>query len=354
MQQSTALQIDGPGIALAGPAGSEGLGRAGMPQAAMLAGLLVYAAAAGGAWWAIGRLVPDHLTVSLLGHSHDFKALHQRFDGAVLLLLLLLPAALWLECAVVGWARSSVRRLLFDRTASMKTDLACLVLGQVHVLDILGRLMTLGASMLSGMWIRNWLSATFGLAIDPAALPVALQVVAYFYVYSFFDYWAHRVDHSRYFWPLHRWHHAADEFHVVTAVRAHPAAFTGIFFISLPMAVLGASPEVMIFVSVLTTALGFLIHSRIDSDFGWIGRWIIQSPNHHRLHHILDISEGVGHFGMAPIWDHLFGTWRGDADQTLVIGVDTPYRHGLWVAPDLLRDYRDFWAGFVQRRRAGG
>jgi len=30
--------------------------------------------------------------------------------------------------------------------------------------------------------------------------------------------------------------------------------------------------------------------------------------------------------------------------------VDTPYRQGFWLAPDLLRDYCDFWKGLVGRR----
>jgi sterol desaturase/sphingolipid hydroxylase (fatty acid hydroxylase superfamily) len=99
----------------------------------------------------------------------------------------------------------------------------------------------------------------------------------------------------------------------------------------------------MIIVNVMVISLGFLIHSKIDSNFGWIGRWIIQSPQHHRLHHALDwITVPTGHFAQAPIWDHLFGTWRGEADQTLPIGVDTAYRHGFWIVPDLVRDYWDF------------
>ena len=45
-----------------------------------------------------------------------------------------------------------------------------------------------------------------------------------------------------------------------------------------PMGILGAPPEVMIYVNVLVTAIGFLIHSKIDADWGWFGRWVIQSP----------------------------------------------------------------------------
>ena len=328
------------------------VGRPGVGRAMVITGLAAYAAVLAAVWWGVTHLLPDHVALTLLGRTHDLKDVHQRIISNVALILLILPSALWIECAVVGWERSSTRQMIVARTSSIKTDLACLFLGQAHVLVMVGRLMTLGASMLSGLWIRDWLAAALGLTIDPSALPLVLQVAVYFFVYSFFDYWTHRLDHSRYFWPLHRYHHAADDFCVVNSTRTHPAAFTAIFLINMPMAVLGASPLVMVYVNVATIALGFLIHSRIDSNFGWIGRWIIQSPTHHRLHHVLDISKGVGHFGMAPIWDHLFGTWRGDADQSLVIGVETPYRHGFWIGPDLLRDYLDFWKGFVRRAPA--
>ena len=318
---------------------------------AIVAGLIVYVTALAGAWWGLENVLPDQLHVALFGHAFTLREVHRRIvsDGLVFLLL---PTILWIECLVVGWAGSSARQLLFARKASNKTDLAIFLMGQGHLTDLAGRVLTLGASMLSGAWIHDRLSAAAGfpLTLVPASMPMALQIAAYFGVYSFFDYWTHRLDHSRYFWPLHRYHHAADDFCVVTATRQHPAAFTGIFFVNIPLAILGASPAAMIYVNVLVVLLGFLIHSRIDTNFGWIGRWIIQSPNHHRLHHVLDISQQpTGHFAMAPIWDHLFGTWRGEADQSLVIGVDTAYRQGFWIAPDLARDYWHFWKGWFQR-----
>jgi sterol desaturase/sphingolipid hydroxylase (fatty acid hydroxylase superfamily) len=317
----------------------------------IVAGLIVYVAALAGAWWGLETFLPDQLHVALFGHGFTLREVHRRIvsDGLVFLLL---PTVLWIECLAVGWAGSSARQLLFARKASNKTDLAIFLMGQGHLTDLAGRVLTLGASMLSGGWIHDRLSTALGfpLTLVPASLPIAVQIAAYFGVYSFFDYWTHRLDHSRYFWPLHRYHHAADDFCVVTATRQHPAAFTGIFFVNIPMAILGASPAAMICVNVLVITLGFLIHSRIDTNFGWVGRWIIQSPNHHRLHHVLDISEQpTGHFAMAPIWDHLFGTWRGEADQSLVIGVDTAYRHGFWIAPDLARDYWHFWKGWFLR-----
>jgi sterol desaturase/sphingolipid hydroxylase (fatty acid hydroxylase superfamily) len=148
---------------------------------------------------------------------------------------------------------------------------------------------------------------------------------------------------------------------VLNSVRIHPAAFTSVMSATLPAVLFQTSPDVIADVMLFVITLRYVIHSRIDSDFGWVGRWIIQSPVHHRLHHVLDMSRPTGHFAITPIWDHLFGTWRSDADevdQTLVIGVDTPYRHGAWIGPDVWRDYLDFWKGFLpggaaaQRREA--
>ncbi len=316
----------------------------------LVAGLVLYLTVLSAAAWAFQRFAPDQLAFSVAGHVFRIHGIHHRIFGDAALMFLLLPGSLWLEFMIVGWGESSVRRLMFGATPTIKTDLAVFLLGQTHVLDVLGRLLVLGASMISGLWIRDWLTATTGLTINAPSLPMPLLVVLYFFVYSFFDYWTHRLDHSPYLWPLHRYHHSAEEFCVVTAARVHPAAFTPIFLINIPLAILGAPQEVMIYVNVLVIAIGFLIHSRIDSDWGWFGRWVVQSPNNHRLHHKLNMSYPTGHFAMAPIWDRLFGTWVGKADQTLPIGVSRSYRHGFWFAPDLFRDYWHFWKGLVTRR----
>ena len=308
-----------------------------------------YAALVAVFWWLVANQLPDQLAVSLFGHALHLKNLRDKILGNASLIAVILPAALWLECAAIGWEKSSARALLRP-TASMKTDLAYFLLDQAHVTGVIGRIMMLGASVISGVALRDWLAARTGLAIDPSGLPLWLQVVIYFHVYSFFDYWAHRLGHTRWFWPLHRYHHAAEEFCVVNGARLHPAGFVGIFLLNIPMPLLGASPEVMIWVNVLTIALGFVIHSRMESGFGWAGRWLVQSPLHHRLHHKLDMTTPTGFFSMTPLWDRLFGGWSETATPNIAIGVDTPYRHGLWLLPDLLRDYCDFWKGLVGRR----
>jgi len=313
------------------------------------AAFAAYAALVAVLWWLVASRLPDQLAVTLFGHALHLKNLRDKILGNASLIAVILPAALWLECAAIGWEKSSARALLRP-TASMKTDLAYFLLDQAHVTGVIGRIMMLGASVISGVALRDWLAARTGFAVDPSGLPLWLQVMIYFHVYSFFDYWAHRLGHTRWFWPLHRYHHAAEDFCVVNGARLHPAGFVGIFLLNIPMPLLGASPEVMIWVNVLTIALGFVIHSRMESGFGWAGRWLVQSPLHHRLHHKLDMTTPTGFFSMTPLWDRLFGGWSQTVTPRVAIGVDTPYRHGLWLLPDLLRDYCDFWKGLVGRR----
>lgn len=321
---------------------------AAMTRVLILAGFAGYLALLAAAWWALSRLLPDQLAFHVMGHDIVLRRLHERVLG-IMPVLAVLPSVLWLECAIVGWRRSSARALL-KPSASVRTDLACFVLEQFHVMGLVGRLMMLGASIVSGVWLRDWIAARTGFALDPSGLPLPVQVPLYFFAYSFFDYWAHRAGHMRLFWPLHRYHHAAEEFSVINGGRLHPAGFVGLFFLNIPMPLLGATPKAMIWVNLVTTVLGFLIHSRIESDWGWIGRHIVQSPRHHRLHHKLDMTTPTGFFAMMPVWDRLFGGWSECNTRNVAVGVDTRYRHGFWVLPDLLRDYFDFWKGLVGRR----
>jgi len=312
--------------------------------AAAVCGLGLYTAGLLTLWPMLARLIPDEIPLSALHHTVTLHHIRQKVSDTGLLLVLMIPLVLAIEMATMGWEKSSTRRLLFARTATIRMDIAYVLAGQAQITSLLGKLLTFGISVGFGTWIHDRLSNLLHVDIGLSALPYALQVFGYFWVYTFFDYWTHRLDHSKAFWPLHRFHHSTRDFCVITSLRAHPADFTALFLINLPMAILGAPVEVMITVNLIVVTIGLLIHSGIDSNWGWFGRWVIQSPNHHRLHHILDYRKnGVGHYAMAPVWDHLFGTWKGEADQSLPIGVDEDYRFGYWFMHDLVRDYVDFW-----------
>ena len=313
----------------------------------VIAGFACYLVLLNLGWVAFDRWTPDGLSLHLMGHSLTISQLHHHLLTHALEVAVMFPALFVTEMAITGWEGSSLRRLAVLRTPSSMSDLACWLLWEAKLMTALVGIMSLGVGLVSGLWIHDQVAALTGWSPSAAVWPLWLQLPVLFLVFTFFDYWNHRLDHSSLFWPLHRFHHAADDFCILSAVRVHPALFTSVITVVGPAVALGASPEAVFELTFGTALLRYVIHSLIDSDFGWIGRYVVQSPTHHRLHHVLDISKTpVGHFSLAPIWDRLFCTWVGEADQSLVIGVsDAPYRHGAWIGPDLWRDYVEFWRG---------
>jgi sterol desaturase/sphingolipid hydroxylase (fatty acid hydroxylase superfamily) len=204
---------------------------------------------------------------------------------------------------------------------------------------------TLGLSFLAGDGARRWLQSATGLDLSLCLLPLPAIVLAYLLIDTFCDYWSHRIQHTRLFWPIHRYHHSAEEFCVLTASRVHPGDFANVFFSIFLVGLFAVPGSVFLAYSAFISGLRYLIHSRIDSDFGWVGRYLFLSPAHHRAHHGAALQRGVGNFGLIPLWDALFGTLRPPAPQSTPIGVDTPYRHGYWVLTDMVRDSVEFASG---------
>jgi len=308
----------------------------------LLVSLAVFLALIVSAWWTI-HAAPSVISATLFGHHFFINNFRGRLQSDGFLFAILLPTLSLVELVFVGWKDSSLRHIFTTLSPSSRADIVWAAMSHSRIKIMLGAIFGLGIIFLTGEPLHIWIAHTTGINITIATWPMIAQSIIMFVLYSFFDYWNHRLDHTRLFWPLHRYHHAPDTFCIVTSVRSHPGAITGIVGVALPVAILQVSPDALAGSVMFTLILRYIIHSRINSTFGWIGRYVIQSPNHHRLHHILDMSQPVGHYGLVPIWDHLFGTWRGDADQSLAIGVSTPYRQGAWFLPDILRDYCEFW-----------
>lgn len=298
----------------------------------------------------LNKLFADDITLNLFGHTKTVHNIHDRLSNAYLLMFVLFPVAFGVEAIFTGWKKSSLYRILFARTESIKLDLACLAYSQLQIYNIVKLVLTFGMAMIIGKWINAHLVGIFPFAKAISQLPIYAQIPLFYVLYTLCDYWDHRIEHTKYFWVFHRFHHSAEDFCMVTTMRQHPVSFVAIFVINLPMAILGASTSAMIWVNLLVTIVGMLQHSNIDTDYGWFGKWLFQSPNHHRKHHELDISGGVYNFGLMPLWDKLFGTWKQEADQTIAIGVDKPYKHGYGFFGDVLRDYFDFFRGLMGQK----
>jgi sterol desaturase/sphingolipid hydroxylase (fatty acid hydroxylase superfamily) len=150
--------------------------------------------------------------------------------------------------------------------------------------------------------------------------------VLFLFVYDFFYYWHHRLQHAvPAFWITHKIHHMDHNLGVTTAYKHHwtdEAARTAT--ILFPMALIFQLEPVTIFwVHYVFAWQGMLIHANLNFGFGPL-RHIITGPTLHRIHHSpLPEHRHCNFAAMFPIFDILFGTYVPAPKETLPTGLDT-------------------------------
>ena len=129
-------------------------------------------------------------------------------------------------------------------------------------------------------------------------------------------------------WRLHRMHHADLEFDVTTGARFHPIEILLSMGIKLGVIAALGTPAVAVLVfEVLLNATSMFNHSnvRMPAWLDGIVRWIVVTPDMHRVHHSIVARETNSNFGFnLPWWDRLFGTYRGQpaaGHQAMTIGI---------------------------------
>jgi len=170
-----------------------------------------------------------------------------------------------------------------------------------------------GVSALSGglsVFVAGELQQAIGSSLWPQAWPLALQVGLACLAAELFAYWPHRWMHEiPWLWRFHSIHHSARRVYWLNALRAHPGEhlFRG-FLGAIPLAVLGAPPEVLAYWMVLTRVGGLFQHANIDFALGPFS-WIFSIGELHRWHHSASKEEADHNFGDTFIvWDLVFGT----------------------------------------------
>jgi len=147
-------------------------------------------------------------------------------------------------------------------------------------------------------------------------------------IWDFLQYWRHRAEHgSRFLWQLHVLHHCDEHMNVTTASRHHfLELLLAPVFVTVPTAILFQVPPVTIAIlSLIPYAWLYFTYANIDLGFGPF-RWLLVSPNYHRVHHSLAPEHIDRNFvNWFPVWDILFGTavaprW-GECPPTGVAGV---------------------------------
>ena len=115
-------------------------------------------------------------------------------------------------------------------------------------------------------------------------------------------------------WRLHRMHHADLDFDVTTGVRFHPIEMVLSMGIKLMVVTALGAPAlaVMIFeISLNATSLFNHGNVRIPPPIDRALRWIVVTPDMHRVHHSWYSNETNSNFGFnLPWWDRLLGTYK--------------------------------------------
>jgi|GEM_PF-1048294 len=239
-----------------------------------------------------------------------------------------LSAAL-IDLFILGWQKSAINRLIFKRGKSSRVDLWCWLLSIFSVYDFFTLLFSFGIFyVISSMIIK---AGGFHLI---QLIPFAwAQFLVVFCLGDLKHYFWHRFMHSEPFWELHKYHHSAIEFNLITTSRGHFLE-KGILvvFDSILLSLLGAPLEQFVLLLFIKEFYSQLLHSDINLSLGWAGKYILVSPKAHRLHHSEKADHYDKNFGNIFIfWDRLFGTYAS-TDEEIIIGVENNQynQHGFW------------------------
>ncbi|KIO49955.1 sterol desaturase family protein [Nitrosospira sp. NpAV] len=168
-------------------------------------------------------------------------------------------------------------------------------------------------------------------------LPEWMTVLIAVVVLDFAIYLQHVLFHAvPSLWRLHRMHHADLDFDVTTGVRFHPIEIVLSMGIKLMVVTaLGAPALAVLIFEVLLNATSLFNHGnvRIPPLFDRVLRWLVVTPDMHRVHHSWHPNETNSNFGFnLPWWDRLLGTYKDqprDGHEGMTIGINL-FREPAW------------------------
>ena len=236
--------------------------------------------------------------------------------------LIRLGAFLGVFLAVALWEHLAPRRRpAFGRRARWPHNLGLLAV-DVAVLRILAPGAAIAVAIAGeahGWGLVNALELPAWVAV-PLAI-VLLDLAIYFQHVTF-----HAVPTL---WRLHRVHHADLDFDVTTGTRFHPIEILVSTAIKCAaVAAIGAPAVAVLAFEVLLNATAMFNHANAGLPSAverWV-RWLVVTPDMHRVHHSVVYNESSSNFGFnLPWWDRLFGTYRAQpaaGHDAMTIGVD--------------------------------
>jgi len=241
--------------------------------------------------------------------------------------LVLTAACLLTEALFTGWQKSSLKRLLIKQDGSATGDLWCWLLGVFQLYNLFVLIFSFGIFYV----LLSMLVKSFDLHLVQYIADPILQFSIVFIISDLKHYIRHFLSHKiGWFWELHKYHHSAEHLNMITSQRGH---FLEVAFISLFDAglfiLLGVPAKVYLSVILIREAHQLFIHSEVNWNWGWIGKYILVSPAAHMIHHSASAEHHDKNFGnMFIFWDRIFSSWYNPSDSKseVILGLkENPY-----------------------------
>ncbi|MFT5891391.1 MAG: sterol desaturase/sphingolipid hydroxylase (fatty acid hydroxylase superfamily) [Dokdonia sp.] len=159
--------------------------------------------------------------------------------------------------------------------------------------------------------------------IDPTEWPIWLQLLVFFIVLDFVQWFTHTLLHKfSFLWKFHKVHHSVKEMGFAAHLRYHwmenvlykPLKTFGIMILG------GFEPEQAYIVHFIAIVIGHFNHSNIKITWGPL-KYIINNPVMHLYHHAYDLPKGKYgvNFGISlSLWDYVFKTNYIPEDSGLI------------------------------------
>jgi len=231
----------------------------------------------------------------------------------------------------IAEASAPRRARALDRAARWPGNLAIAAINTALV-RVLIPATAVGAAMVARrheIGVLNWLALPRGVALVVAVAALDLAI-----------YLQHVMFHAvPILWRVHRMHHTDLDIDVTTGLRFHPIETILSMLIKIGAVIaIGAPPVAVLAFEVLLNANSMFNHGNLaisERTDRWL-RWIVVTPDMHRVHHSIVRDETNSNFGFnLPWWDRMMGTYRAEpaAGQiAMTIGIDqfhSPQESGL-------------------------
>jgi sterol desaturase/sphingolipid hydroxylase (fatty acid hydroxylase superfamily) len=192
-----------------------------------------------------------------------------------------------------------------------------------------------------------------------------IAIVASVVIMDFVIYVQHVMVHAiPVLWRLHRVHHADPDYDVTTGARFHPLEIILSMLIKFATILLLGPPVVaVILFEVILNVTAMFNHGNVGLPpaFDRVLRWMLVTPDMHRVHHSVEDDEANSNFGFSlPWWDRLFGTYRDQprgGHEGMTIGIHKYHdaKDVSWITGILTLPFRGEISEYaINRRQWGG